>query len=46
MSQDHVIKGSFDFMGGPPYGKSHYPAKFGGHRHCGNGDIVFLVVEG
>ena len=24
---------------------SHHPAKFGGHRHCGSGDIIFLVVE-
>ena len=24
---------------------SHHPAKFGGHRHCGNGDM-FVVVEG
>ena len=25
---------------------SHHPAKFGGHRHCGSGDTMFLVVEG
>ena len=25
---------------------SHDPAKFGGHRHCGSGDLMFLVVEG
>ena len=24
---------------------SHHPAKFGGHRHCGSGDIMFLVAE-
>ena len=24
---------------------SHHPAKFGGHRHYGSGNIVFLVVE-
>ena len=24
---------------------SHHAAKFGGHRHCGSGDM-FLVVEG
>ena len=23
----------------------HHPVKFGGHRHCGSGDIMFLVVE-
>ena len=25
---------------------SHHPAKFGGHRHCGSGDMMFVVVEG
>ena len=25
--------------------ESHHPAKFGDHRHCGSGDIMFLVVE-
>ena len=24
---------------------SHHLAKFGGHRHCGSGDMMFLVVE-
>ena len=24
---------------------SHHPAKFVGHRHCGSGDIMFLVAE-
>ena len=24
---------------------SHHPVKIGGHRHCGSGDITFLVVE-
>ena len=24
---------------------SHQPDKFGGHRHCGSGDITFLVVK-
>ena len=24
---------------------SYHPAKFGGHRHCGSGDITFLVVD-
>ena len=23
--------------------KSYHPAKFGGHRHCGTVDIMFLV---
>ena len=26
--------------------KSHHSAKFGGHRHCGSEDMMFLVVEG
>ena len=24
---------------------NHHPANFGGHRHCGNGDILFLVAK-
>ena len=24
---------------------SHHPAKFGDHRHCGSGDITFLLAE-
>ena len=24
---------------------SNHPAKFGNHRHCGSGDIMFLVAE-
>ena len=24
---------------------SHHTAKFGGHRHCGSGDMMFVVVE-
>ena len=24
---------------------SHYPPKFGGHRHCGREDILFLVCH-
>ena len=23
----------------------HHAATFGGHRHCGSGDIMLLVVE-
>ena len=30
---------------GAPHGLSHDPAKFGGHRHCGSGDIMFLVAK-
>ena len=25
---------------------SHHPAKFGGHKHCGSGDMMLLVIEG
>ena len=25
---------------------NHHPTKFGGHRHCGSGEIMFLVVKG
>ena len=25
--------------------ESHHPAKFGDHRRCGSGDIMFLVAE-
>ena len=24
---------------------SHYPAKFGDHKHCDSGDIMILVVK-
>ena len=24
----------------------NYPTKFGKHRHCGSGDMVFVVTEG
>ena len=24
---------------------SHHPVKFGGHRHCSSGDIMFLVAK-
>ena len=44
ISQDHVVKVSCGFMDGDPHGKSP-PAKFGGRRHCGSGDIMFLVAE-
>ena len=23
---------------------NHHPGKFGGHWHCGSGDIMFLIV--
>ena len=40
ISQEHVIRGSCDFM------VSHHTTKFGDHRYCGSGDMMFLVVEG
>ena len=24
---------------------SHHPVKFGGHGHCGSGDVMFLEVK-
>ena len=39
VKQEHTIKGS-----GTPQGKSR-PTKFGGHRHCGIGDIVLLFCH-
>ena len=24
----------------------YHPAKFGDNRHCGSGDLMFVVVEG
>ena len=25
---------------------NHHPAKFGGSRHCGSGDMMLLAIEG
>ena len=33
------------FYGWEPLMVSNHPAKFGNHRHCGSGDIMFLVAE-
>ena len=44
ISQDHVIRGSCNFMGGASH-RSHHPVKFGDHMHCGSGDMMSLVVE-
>ena len=43
ISQDHLIKWSFDFIGRSP--SSYHPAKFCGYRHCGSGDIMVLVCQ-
>ena len=40
--RDHVIRGSCEFMDSNLV--SYGPARFGGHRHCGSGDM-FLVAE-
>ena len=39
ISKGHMIKGSWDFIGG-----SH-SAKFGGQRHSSSGDIMFTVFQ-
>ena len=39
--QDHVIKGSCDFMDRSP-SKSYHPAKFGVHKHSITGDMFLL----
>ena len=33
-SEDHATRGSSNILG------MRHPAKFGGHRHCGSGDIL------
>ena len=43
--KDNVFKGPCDFMGGSPSLLSYHLAKFGGHRHYGKEDLMFLVVE-
>ena len=45
ISQNHLIKGSYHFMGRIPLTISQHHAKFFGHRHCYSGDIMFLLVE-
>ena len=39
--QDHSTKGASNFFGWIPLMVSHYLAKFGSHRSCGNGDKWF-----
>ena len=41
ISQEHVTKGQCNFMARSP--SSYHPAKFGGHKHSGTGDIIFLA---
>ena len=44
MSRDHVMRVMW-FYAWESLMLSHHPAKFVGHRHCGSGDIMFLVAE-
>ena len=41
--QEHVIKG-YVFMGESCSWASQNPAKFSGHRHYGNGDLVVSLL--
>ena len=41
ISQDHVSKMSCDFYEREPFMISHYHSKFGFHRHCGSGNMMF-----
>ena len=45
ISQDHVIKGSCDFMDGTLHGKSP-PCKVWWPKAFGSGDMMLLVIEG
>ena len=46
ISQDHVIKGSCDFLGKVFSLQVTTQPSFGGHRNFDSGDIFFLVGEG
>ena len=43
-SQDRVIEDHVRLQVGALHCMSH-PAKFGGNRHCGSGDITFFVCQ-
>ena len=43
--QDCIIRALNDFMMRSPPNVNHDPTKFGGHRHCSNGDINVLVCH-
>ena len=45
ISQGHLIKGSFNLMGGNPSWLVTPHVKCGGCRDCGSGDIMLLVAE-
>ena len=35
---------SYDFLDRTPSKVNYHIAKFGGHKHCGSGDIIILVT--
>ena len=41
--QDHMIKGSCDFMGRSS--TCNHPTKFGDRSHCGSGEITYLISQ-
>ena len=41
--QDHVTKGSCEFMSRSPLKVMHHPAKFGGFWHCVSGCVMSPV---
>ena len=43
--QNHVTKGSGNFIGRNPLRVSHHHANFGGQWHCGSGDIMILLCQ-
>ena len=45
ISEDHLVKKSFDFMDWSSRMVSHYPSKFDGQKYCGSGDVTFSVVD-
>ena len=45
-SQDHFIEASLKFMDGSFWCYiTPMTSKSGDHRHCGNGDIIFLICR-
>ena len=43
IKQEHVIKELGDYNDRCSFKVSQHPTKFVGYRHCGIGDIMFLV---
>ena len=44
-SQDHLIDGSSDLMDGSSSSYITTLTSFGDQRHCGSGDVVFLICH-